>query len=464
MRPQAEAPRRRPARGLVATNLQRLLHRRREFRRAAQRDVAPRIQAVEMRDVAMMDVLRLHVPILQPFLQLPRAPDLIRREPGARDGKLLAQVCVHAEGFRRLDRVREQVAQDLHVHRRPGADGGTERMLVLRRQRGIRHQPFVIRLLDERIEEKLRRALERGIKLFQLRRVAAELVAIPEVQAQPRAAHRPHAPRGTVNRRGRAPQVRVVMRHPAARAVLRLRGARAGHGEIIHHREQRLDALGEIARLGGPVIHLRVDVDGVFAAPRRACAVVPQPLQARRLTTGPRRADEQVTAKLIIQRRELRVVALGKMFDALVRRQLQRLAPAKIKRNAAEQCLMLGKVCRLELGERFFGRRCDPLFDHALGIAAHVVVIFVARGDRDEQRDFVRVGNGNLRPAPHPVPLPIGWGEGGRRPGEGLVATLRNHFDPRLIFERALDAAGFAAHAAHDQRVATLGRNHRRHG
>ena len=26
--------------------------------------------------------------------------------------------------------------------------------------------------------------------------------------------------------------------------------------------------------------------------------------------------------------------------------------------------------------------------------------------------------------APHPFPLPIGWGEGGRRPGEGLAGLL----------------------------------------
>ena len=34
-------------------------------------------------------------------------------------------------------------------------------------------------------------------------------------------------------------------------------------------------------------------------------------------------------------------------------------------------------------------------------------------------------------PTPHPVPLPIGWGEGGRRPGEGAIrgSTARFEFD-----------------------------------
>jgi alpha-galactosidase len=37
---------------------------------------------------------------------------------------------------------------------------------------------------------------------------------------------------------------------------------------------------------------------------------------------------------------------------------------------------------------------------------------------------FVSVLGNNFRAAPHPVPLPIGWGEGGRRSGEGCTAFL----------------------------------------
>ena len=33
-----------------------------------------------------------------------------------------------------------------------------------------------------------------------------------------------------------------------------------------------------------------------------------------------------------------------------------------------------------------------------------------------------------IRRAPHPVSLPIGWGEGGRRPGEGIPAGIRRLF------------------------------------
>ena len=33
--------------------------------------------------------------------------------------------------------------------------------------------------------------------------------------------------------------------------------------------------------------------------------------------------------------------------------------------------------------------------------------------------------------APHPVPLPIGWGEGGQRPGEGFLLCMTGF---RLLF------------------------------
>ena len=167
---------------------------------------------------------------------------------------------------------------------------------------------------------------------------------IPEMQAQPRAAHGPHAPVRPINGRGRAPEVGVVMHHPPACAVLRLRGASASHGEVVHHSDERLDALGEVAGFGGPVVHLGVDVDGVFATPRRVRAFIPQPLQARWLAAGTRGRDEEVAAVLIVERGQLRVAAVGEVVDALVRGQFHGCALSEIKSDAAEQLLVIGLV------------------------------------------------------------------------------------------------------------------------
>ena len=142
-----------------------------------------------------------------------------------------AKVLVHAENFRGLDAVAEQVADDLLVHRRPGADAGAFRDAVLRRHGRAGDEPVVLRFFDQRIEEELRRAFHRRVEALQKISVAGEEVMFPEILAEPRAAGRPMPPR-PVNRRRRAPEVGVVMRHPAARAPVHLRGARAGLGEV----------------------------------------------------------------------------------------------------------------------------------------------------------------------------------------------------------------------------------------
>ena len=224
------------------------------------------------------------------------------------------------------------------LNRRPGGDARSVRggISVFRRDGRTRHEPFVRRLLDQRVEEKLRRAFHRGINLFQLRRVAGEKIMVPQILAQPRAAPGPHAPIRAVNRPGRAPEVGVVMRHPAARAVLHLSRARAGLGHFQNHLRERFDAFAEVAGLGGPVIHLGVDVDGVFAVPRRRHGIVPQTLQRRGLAAGARTADQQVARELKIQRGELRIVAVGKMRDAHIRRQLHRAGFAEVERDAME--------------------------------------------------------------------------------------------------------------------------------
>ena len=193
-------------------------------------------------------------------------------------------------------------------------------MRVLGRQRRRGDEPVVRRLLDERVEEELRRALQQRVDALQIGAIAGVLVAIPERQREPRAAGRPHAPLRSVDRCGGAPQIGVVMRHPAAGAVHLARRARAGHRQVRHHRRQRVHRLGQVGRERRPVVHLGVDVDGVLAAPRRRHAVVPEALQVRRLRTRPRAGDEQVAAVLEVERGEARIAAVAEPAHALVGR------------------------------------------------------------------------------------------------------------------------------------------------
>ena len=112
-RPEVDPPRGGPAGRLIAANLERAFHGGREFGRAAHVDVVPGEQAEQVRHVPVVDLRRLHVPVVEPFLQLAGAADLQRRQPRASRAPPLLQVGVGPEGTRRLDRVAEQLAQDL---------------------------------------------------------------------------------------------------------------------------------------------------------------------------------------------------------------------------------------------------------------------------------------------------------------------------------------------------------------
>src|SRR6185436_19816922 len=68
-----------------------------------------------MRNVAVL--IRLIVDVLQPFLQLPIAADFVRCDASTFFYECGAQVFVDAQNLARLDRVREQAANDLVIHR-----------------------------------------------------------------------------------------------------------------------------------------------------------------------------------------------------------------------------------------------------------------------------------------------------------------------------------------------------------
>ena len=212
----------------------------------------------------------------------------------------------------------------LPVHRRPDRQRRAERVRVLGRQRRRGDEPAVRRLLDERIEEELRRTLEQWVEALQVAAIAGVFVAIPQRQRQPRAAGGPHTPLRSVDRSGRAPEIGVVMRHPTAGAVHLARRSRAGDREIRHHRRQWIHRLGQVGRERRPVVHLGVDVDGVLAAPRRRHALVPEALQVCRLRTRPRAGNQQVAAVLEVERGETGILPIGERTHALVGRRVLR--------------------------------------------------------------------------------------------------------------------------------------------
>lgn len=80
-RPQVETPSDGPAGGEVAALLEPPAHRAGQLRRSAQRDLAGRIEAIQMRDVTVLLIGCRRIPVFEPLLQLTLRADAVRREP-----------------------------------------------------------------------------------------------------------------------------------------------------------------------------------------------------------------------------------------------------------------------------------------------------------------------------------------------------------------------------------------------
>ena len=149
--------------------------------------------------------------------------------------------------------------------------------------------------------------LHHGIVFFQELLVARVEIVLPEVRRQPSTTCGEHAPGGTVDRSCDAPEVGVVMGYPATTTVHLLGCLHSRLTQVADHREERLLRLGEVAHEGRPVVHLGIDVDGVFRVPRGVFLVVPHALEVGRLSTRLRRGDQQIAAVLHHQRHHVEV-------------------------------------------------------------------------------------------------------------------------------------------------------------
>ena len=239
------------------------------------------------------------------------------------------------------------------------------------------------------------------------------------------------------------------MGDPAPSAVMHTRRLCARLGELFDHREKRLHALAEICRFGRPVVHLRVDVDRVLAAPRRGERVIPQTLQVCRLGARPRARGEQVSPVLEVKRGERGILGDRAGLHSLVGGSRGGVAGAEIESNATEEAPVLGDVMGLQRLEALPSHP-DHLPGRRRGVSGDVPAVPVAGRGRD-QNDH-RIG------APDRDDAALRR----RRP------TRRDHLGAHLEGEGACDPVGRSVGAAQDQgRIAlegdrrTLGRAQR---
>lgn len=146
--------------------------------------------------------------------------------------------------------------------------------------------------------------------------VSVEEIVFPEMVCEPGAARGPDAVVGVIDGGGAAPEVEVVVDDPAGSAVVKVGDAGARLGEVFEGSEERGVAFGKVGDLGGPVVHFRIDVDGVLAVPGGSERVVPDALEVGGLAAGAAGGDEQIAPVLKEKGDQGGVFCAGEVADA----------------------------------------------------------------------------------------------------------------------------------------------------
>ena len=479
-RPERHLPGHRPAGARVAPRLQGLACRGSQRGRARGRNLLAGEQREQLRDMAVRVLRRVQHRIfflIEPFQQLAPTADTRTCQPVARGCQRVAEGRVGAQHIGRLHAVVEQVPDDLLVV----ADAVLGRP-VFGRPAQRRDQPAIRELL-QMVEPELAHLLHQRPGLaaqksavLRVGKVLPEVARVPSVgRLVPQIAHRAEgvgfgAHRPTAQRLARRREeallghrLLAVPGHDARPRLARMRerpGRPVGDGlpvrrqHALHETVQRPGQLGQIGRLGRPVVHLDIDVGVVVGIPRRRQAVVPQALQIGRQGIA-RAGDQQVAAELHVQRLQLGVVAIaGVGGDAGVGGQCAALggAGAEIEGHAVEQRAVVLLVFGAQGVERLGGGGRD-LRRHArqrvvaVELARRIGDIAGARAQNDRQRIAVaeaeRLAVNTHRPAivEHlnlaGVAHRIGQGAGGEQP-------LSRSRDARPVHVRQTQAARVA--------------------
>ena len=384
--PEVDFPSQTPTRCHIATLLQGGAGGGKQLRMAIRGYLVRRIQSIQMRDVAVLVVWI--VTVLLPLLQLPILAHLHGRKllDGCRQTLLVSGIGLH--DVRSLLRGGQHVKHNLVVHRRAGCQRcPCTHRTVFGRYRRNGHQRPCTRIGLQIVKQEIGGSFQHGIHLRQELLVARIEVMLPDVRRQPRASGGEHSPLRTVNGTGNTPQVGVVVGHPSA-AVVELAG-RCGSrdAQVLHHREEWHLRFCQVGDVGRPIVHLGIDVDGVFAVPRGILLVVPDALQIGRLTSWLRRGDEQIAAILEHQRHQVDIgngiFVLGELFHALVSLQLRCLADGQCEAHAGKLVPVGGNMTFQQLGIFQSGSTCQDRFVLRMCIPAHIVIIHEIRGRSD---------------------------------------------------------------------------------
>ena len=215
--------------------------------------------------------------------------------------------------------------------------------------------------------------------------------------AEPRRADLEDRPLRTARHRaGLPPDVGVVMRHPAPRAVEVFRDVGAIDAQLLGQIDQWKVALGEVGYFHRPVVDLRIAIDRPVGRPGRVQVLVPNPLKVGWLAARARRRDQQVAAELEIKRSKPRIPGGRLLAEALVDRQIaRRIVVADFQRNAFRQRLIVTHMVIAQLGIGRLAQRGEVGGTDRRRILAvttrTALRTVVTRGSREQQHDAVAI-------------------------------------------------------------------------
>ena len=279
--PETDFPSETPSRGLVTAVSQCLFGRCEEFVVTVGADLVGGIQPIKMGDVTVMGVAAVSVD--KPLLKLFATADLHGWKQSQRLFKFFLILSVLAKDTCRLQRIRQSVEHYLVVHR--AASGNRCRFAgrsLFGTHRRHNHKPVltfsrcgVVGMRHHEVQVKIRSTLDNRIPFAKEIHVACVEVVLPKVSGEPCAAIGIHAPECTIDGTCNAPQVGVMVGHPSTTPVHEFGRSGTRLTQVAYHPEEWFVGLREVSDFRRPVVHLGIDVDGVFRIPRRVFLVVP---------------------------------------------------------------------------------------------------------------------------------------------------------------------------------------------
>ena len=216
--PEVRLPTQTPARSLVTTMLQSGGCGMEQFWMRKRRNLIGWIQSIEMRNMAML-ILRI-IRIHKPLLQLSVLSYLHWRNLRNQLLHRLAFSLINTQYFRSLHSTAQGIEGYLVIHRATCRYGSSLTLRSLfRTHRRHGYLPFGARQLLHIVEIELSSTLYHRIPLLEESLVACIEIMLPEMSGEPGSAIREHAPLRTIHRTCYAPNISIMMCHPATAAI-----------------------------------------------------------------------------------------------------------------------------------------------------------------------------------------------------------------------------------------------------